>query len=201
MEGIVSPRDATGFPIRKRTPRLDRDESDAHCGPLCTSLDEVCMQDKQNAGRLSGPHRYAKRVHRDRAPMESERGRVKMTKVHRILLCAPGSQLESPEPSGSLLAQKAAVLGSVGDIGCVEVMEGTGSRTGPRTCPLRGSVGSHVRITTLDARVEPFLDLGYEPHDPILAEPDPLREPPDRLEPCDMRTAVRNATDCLQLLL
>ncbi len=37
-----------------------------------------------------------------------------------------------------------------------------------------------------DAFVEPFLHFRQQPHHPILAEPDPLREPSCRLKPCDM---------------
>lgn len=59
----------------------------------------------------------------------------------------------------------------------------------------------YERVAFGDAFVEPFLDLLKQPHDPVLAEPNPLGKLPGGFEPRDMLGRIGNATDRSQLLL
>lgn len=76
---------------------------------------------------------------------------------------------------------------------------GPGATRSPKD-PLEGSVGGNVHVSQSDARVKPFLDFRKQPHNTILAEPDPLGERPSRFEPCNMLAGIRDATDSFQLL-
>jgi hypothetical protein len=53
------------------------------------------------------------------------------------------------------------------------------------------------RLAFGDAFVEPRLHLRQQPHDPALAEPDPLGKLPNLLEARDMLRRIGNATDRL----
>ena len=66
--------------------------------------------------------------------------------------------------------------------------------------PLGGRACGIVRIAISDTCVEPCLDLLEQPHDSILAEPNPLGKLPCRFEPRDVLRRIRNAADRSQLL-
>lgn len=86
---------------------------------------------------------------------------------------------------------------------------GTGHKRRDRLCakPVPGMLlekevsAVHGRLASRDTFVEPFFDFRKQPHHPILAELDPLRELPRRLKPCDVLRTIRNATNQFQLLL
>src|SRR4051794_17634224 len=78
---------------------------------------------------------------------------------------------------------------------------GPASQPVPGKCPLEGGVWVCRRVARGDARIDPLLDLREQPRDPILAEPDPFREPSCRLQPRNVLRGIRNATHRFKLLL
>ena len=65
----------------------------------------------------------------------------------------------------------------------------------PPNRTLEGSVSGNACVAFGDACVEPFLYLPKQPHDPVLAEPNPLGKLPSGFEPRDMLGTIGNATD------
>jgi hypothetical protein len=77
--------------------------------------------------------------------------------------------------------------------------KGAGLDSGPFT--LEGSVSWLDCIAVSEALVNPRFHLSHQPGDPVSAQPDPFGELAGMLQSLDVLRRIRDATDCLQLLL